>query len=174
MKRIVLAAILAVFFTGCKKAARDTSPDSVPPPTTTRPSPTAGTPGGASPNTSGVAGGRLSGQGGGGGIVGSYRAARRTQALAELSELGKVIALLQVDLGRMPTKEQILADLKKSYSKLYNAVNEGAFILTGTMDAGGLWAYEVDADTMPGFALIGGTASKTTPEELKRYFPAKQ
>ncbi|HEV3387223.1 MAG TPA: hypothetical protein VG097_20560, partial [Gemmata sp.] len=96
----------------------------------------------------------------------------RTDALNEMRTLGQEISLLLTELGRMPTKDQILAAVKMD-KKLLTALNDGSFILTGTTDAGGLWAYEVDADVRPGFALIGGTAAKSTPEELARYFPKK-
>ena len=86
-----------------------------------------------------------------------------------MNTLGQMISLMQNDLGRMPTKEQIVAELKQ-YPKVLEAVNEGAFILTGTNEAGGLWAYEVDADTKPGIALLGGRAARSTPDELAPYF----
>ena len=101
-----------------------------------------------------------------------YGAARRADALNEMKTLGQEISLLLTELGRMPTKDQILAAVKTD-KKLSTAINDGSFILTGTSEAGGLWAYEIDADVKPGIALIGGTAAKSTPEELARYFPKK-
>jgi hypothetical protein len=111
----------------------------------------------------------LGGGGGGGAVQAVRKAARRTQALNEMNTLGQVVQQMMNDAGRMPTKDQIVAELKQ-YPKLLEAINEGAFILTGTTEAGGLWAYEVDADTKPGIALIGGRAARSTPEELQPYF----
>jgi hypothetical protein len=172
MNRIVLVNMLAILFfsAGCNKKPRETVPDSEPPPgkistgrsntPSTGGESTGGTPSGGAPRGSTKLGG----------VVGGVRgAARRTEALNEMRTLGQVISLLQNDLGRMPTKDQVVTELK-AYPKLLEAVNQGAFILTGTTEAGGLWAYEVDADTIPGIALIGGTAMRSKPEELKQYF----
>jgi hypothetical protein len=177
MRSLVIVAVLAA--AGCNKKPKETQPDTAPPP------PVAGGPKQQPANTggpnvgvipSGVAGGvvtnpgAVTGGGGSGGAVQAVRkAARRTQALNEMNTLGQVISLMQTDLGRMPTKEQIVAELKQ-YPKLQEAVTEGAFILTGTTEAGGLWAYEVEADVKAGIALIGGKAARTTPDELAPYF----
>lgn len=184
--RIVLGGALLFALglaVGCKKNQKSTQPDSEPPPgakqdPSKKPNPAQGG------NTGGSGGGNVgiipstvgggivtsTGGGGGGGAVQAVRkAARRTQALNEMNTLGQMISLMQNDLGRMPTKEQIFAELKQ-YPKVLEAVNEGAFILTGTNEPGGLWAYEVDADTKPGIALLGGRATRSTPDELAQYF----
>jgi hypothetical protein len=172
MNRIVLVAMMAILsIVGCNKKPKETVPDSEPPPGKPSTGKSATPPmGGASTGSTpsgGVAGGspRL------GGVVGGVRgAARRTEALNEMKTLGLLISSLQGDLGRMPTKDQIMAEVMKTDRKLYAALNDGAFLLTGTSEAGGLWAYEVDADKIPGIALIGGTATRSTPDELKQYF----
>jgi hypothetical protein len=175
----ILAISLAV---GCSKKTQETVADTTPPPVTQKPtpspspSPAGGNPAGvASSGGGGVSGSPSSGLsvgGGGGAIQNTRQAVRRTEALNEMRTLGQAISLMQTELGRMPTKDQILAELK-AYPKLLTAMTEGSFILTGTTDSGGLWAYEVDADVKPGIALIGGTATKSTPEDLQRYFPKK-
>ena len=181
MNRSVFFCVLAIFLTaGCNKKPKETVPDSPPPPSTTTPSPakitTARSSSETVPSVSANSGGNPSSgtrTGGSGGLVQNIRqAARRTDALNEMRTLGQEISLLLAEFGRMPTKDQILAAVKTNL-KLSAAINEGAFILTGTTEAGGLWAYEVDADVSPGIALIGGTAAKSTPEELARYFPKK-
>jgi hypothetical protein len=183
MNRIVLGGMLAfVLVAGCNKKAKETVPDSAPPPAVQSlppklPSNTSGgtNSGAVSPGAVGGGGGSsgsLSVGGGGGAVQNIRQAARRTEALNEMRTLGQEIALLQNELGRMPTKDQIMTALKTN-SKLWNAINDGSFILTGTMEAGGLWAYEVDADVKPGIALIGGTAMRSTPEDILRYLPKK-
>jgi hypothetical protein len=179
MIRFILMAVLAAgLSTGCgKKTAKNNGqPDSSPPDT---PAPANTSSGGGGPAI--VPGGGIGvvvnpsaalGGGGGGGAVQQVRkAARRTQALNEMNTLGQVISMMQNDLGRMPAREQIMAELKQ-YPTVLQAINEGAFILTGTTEAGGLWAYEVDADTKPGIALIGGRATRSTPDDLRPYFAA--
>jgi hypothetical protein len=173
MIRFLLVALLAVAAGGCgKKTAKNNIPDSSPPPS---PAPANTSSGGPAVVPGGGVGvvvnpsAALGGGGGGGAVQQIRKAARRTQALNEMNTLGQVISMMQNDLGRMPTKEQIVAELKQ-YPQVLAAVNEGSFILTGTTEPGGLWAYEVDADTKPGIALIGGRATRTTPDDLRPYF----
>jgi hypothetical protein len=169
MIRIVLASVLAfAAASGCKKkisapAEPDSAPAAAPNPAPAAPASSAG---GVVFNPSGALGG-----GGGGGAVQAVRkAARRTQALNELKNLGEFIELMRNDMGgRMPTKDQIITGIKKDAPGIAKAIEEGAYILTGTMDGGGLWAYEVDADKQPGVALIGGRAVRSTPEEIQQY-----
>jgi hypothetical protein len=97
------------------------------------------------------------------------KAVRRTQALNEMNTLGQIIEQMRDPFGKMPTREQIVQELQRSYPQLHQAVQEGSYILTGTMDPGGLWAYEVEADIRPGIALIGGRAVRATPEEIAQY-----
>jgi hypothetical protein len=190
---LALAVLLTVALVGCgKKTAKNTGGSDTPDTTDqqsadakgdrgTPPPPSGGGGGGSSGGGGGIssAGGlgivlnptaALGGGGGGGAVQAVRKAARRTQALNELNTLGQVISFMQNDLGRMPTKEQIMAELRQ-YPKLLEAINEGSFILTGTTEAGGLWAYEVDADKIAGIALIGGKATRTTPEDIQRYLP---
>jgi len=178
---LVFALALAA---GCKKP-KPTEPDTAPPPVTPGPRqpPPANTGGAAGgPNVgivpSGVGGGvvtnpgAIAGGGGGGGAVMAVRkAVRRTQALNEMSQLGLLIEELRDPVGKMPTKEQILASLKTTAPTIYKAITEdGSYILTGTTEGSGLWAYEVDADKTAGIALIGGKAMRSTPDELAPYF----
>lgn len=174
---VLVGVLMAVALVGCnktKKVAKTTEPDSAPP---AQPAPAGGSTGsgGEAIMPAGGVGvvvnpqAALGGGGGGGAAQAVRKAARRTQALNEMNTLGQVITLMQTDTGRMPTKEQIVAELKQ-YPQVLAAINEGAFVLTGTTEAGGLWAYEVDADKSPGIALIGGKATRSTPEELAPYF----
>jgi hypothetical protein len=160
MNRIVLLAVLGVILiVGCNKKPKDTSLDTPPP---------AGGSGGISVGL----GGSVQ-NGSGGPLTGAMQAARRTQALNELMNLGVMIEEIRDPSGRMPTKEQILAELKKSAPTILKGIEEGSYILTGTTDGSGLWAYEVDADKQPGVALIGGRATRSSPDEVKRYLGMK-
>jgi len=109
------------------------------------------------------------GGGGGGTIQAVRKAARRTQARNELQQLGLFIEQMRDPFGKMPPREQILQELRQGYPQLYQAIQEGSYILTGTTDGSGVWAYEVEADIRPGLALIGGRVVSTTPEELVHY-----
>jgi type II secretory pathway pseudopilin PulG len=180
MSRLLLiAAFVLVLHGGCKRKPKDTAPDTPPPPAPSNSSPA---PSGNAGSGGVVPGGGLGivvnpqaalGGGGGGGAAQAVRkAARRTQALNEMHNLGLAIEAMRTESGRMPTKDQIVAELKDS-PKVLEAVKEGSIILTGTTDGGGLWAYEVGADTEPGIALIGGKATRTTPDELRQYFQGK-
>ena len=176
MRSLGIAALILVLAVGCKKA-KPKQPDTDPPPAPAQPA-AKNNPGGGGGNVgvvpSAVGGGIVTnpgaatGGGGGGGAIQAVRkAVRRTDALNEMKTLGQVIALMQNDLGRMPTKEQIVAELKQ-YPKLLAAINEGSIILTGTTQAGGLWAYEVDAENSGGISLVGGTAGRTSADDVRQ------
>ncbi len=75
------------------------------------------------------------------------KATRRAQAMNELKNLGELIESMRDPIGKMPTDAQIRMELKKSAPNILKGIEEGAYILTGTTDGGGLWAYEVDADS---------------------------
>lgn len=179
MRVIVLIAVLApLALAGCgKKTAKSTQPDSAPAGDPAPPGPSGGT----NPNNPGiVAGGGVGvvtnpgavagGGGGGGGVMAVRKAARRAQSLNELKQLGTMIEFMYNENGRMPTKDQVLDALKqdRSMGKILEGINEGAYILTGTHDHAGLWAYEVDAEKVGGVALIGGVAQRANAEDVLR------
>ncbi len=176
---LLVGAVLLFGGIGCGRKPPP-KPDTPPPPPVTDASPNTTGPSSPGGGTTGIiptpaAGGGIvnpaAGGGGGGGAIQAVRkAVRRTQALNEMNTLGQIIEQMRDPFGRMPTREQILQELQRSYPQLYQAVAEGAYILTGTTDGGGLWAFEVEADVRPGIALIGGRAVRTTPEELAPYF----
>jgi len=49
------------------------------------------------------------------------------------------------EFGKMPTKDAILNEMKK-YPTLNAGITDGAYILTGTTEGGGMWVYEVDSE----------------------------
>jgi hypothetical protein len=97
------------------------------------------------------------------------KAVRREKAQSELNQLALSIEQLRDPFGKMPTKEEIMADLQRSAPTIFKAIQEGSYILTGTKDPSGLWAYEVDADKHDGLAVIGGRATRSTTDEVKKY-----
>jgi hypothetical protein len=181
VRSLAILTLILVAAAGCKKNPKPAQPDSPAPPVASNPNPPSGGNTGGGGNNVGIVpagavgvvtnpGGVTGGGGGGGAVQAVRKAARRAQALNEMKNLGEFIAQLQDPFGKMPTKEQILADLKRSAPAIHKAVEEGSYILTGTTEPGGLWAYEVDADKTPGIAVIGGRATRSTPDELAPYF----
>ncbi len=146
----VLIGLFAVIGLGCKKKA------AAPVPT---PTPDASG-GGSSQNTNYVSGG---------GAAQNVRlATKRTVALNDMHTLGIAITQWELDNNRMPSvaeTKQLLAQ----YPNILAVVNDGTIVLTGTAERGGLWAYEVDADTRGGIGLVGGTASRYDATAIKQY-----
>ncbi|HEX4612659.1 MAG TPA: hypothetical protein VH092_30975 [Urbifossiella sp.] len=187
MRWFAIIAVCALALAGCKKKKPVALPDSAPEPAPAikkdglpSESPPAASGGGGGGSGIIAAGGgigvvnpvaALGGGGGGGAAMAMRKAVRRTQSLNEMNTLGQVIQMILTDEGRMPNRERILTELKQ-YPQLLTAVSEGSFILTGSAEPGGLWAFEVDADTMPGIALIGGRATRMTPDEMRPYLAA--
>lgn len=187
MRGVAIVAVCALALAGCKKKKPAPAPDSAPEPApavkqdglpTEAPPPASGAGG-----TGGViaAGGgigvvnphaALGGGGGGSALGATLKAARRANAMNELKNIGEIIFAMQLEDGRMPTVDRIKEELKRT-PKLYTGVTEGAYVLTGTTDAGGLYAHEVGADKTPGIAVIAGRAQRTTPDDLRQYFPAQ-
>ncbi|HUR53636.1 MAG TPA: hypothetical protein VMZ71_05875, partial [Gemmataceae bacterium] len=150
-KRSVLAVMMTFALVGCgKKEAK------LPP---------------AGDSPSGGGGG-LSVGGGGGVVQGTRKAVRRTEALNELKNLAETIEFMRDPLGKMPSKDAIMAEAKKSLPNVYKGLTEGSYVLADPIQPGGLWAYEADADTKAGIAVIGGRAGRSTPDDLEQYFAA--
>lgn len=184
MRGIIAVVVLSVAVVGCgKKKVAEAGPDSSPPPlppAPVQPNPSPTPAGGGSGGPAVVPGGgvgvvvnpgaALGGGGSGGAVQAVRKAARRASALNDLKNLGELIESMRDPFGKMPTKDQILAEVKRTMPKVHEAITEGAYVLTGTTEGGGLWAYEVDADKTPGIAVIGGRATRSTPDDLRPYF----
>jgi hypothetical protein len=108
------------------------------------------------------------GGGGGGAAMAVRKAVRRAGAMNEMKNIGEIIETLRSPEGKMPTKDEIIAALKQS-PQLYAGVTEGAYILTGTTDGGGLWLFEVDAENKGGIVVVGGRATRANEDEVKQY-----
>lgn len=103
----------------------------------------------------------------------AYRAGKRVGLQAEMGEIGKLVMVTVTTENRMPTAEEIKADLKTSAAKLYKLVEDGTIILTDTKSQTGLWAYEIDSDKAGGIALVGGVADRKSADEIKALIAAK-
>jgi hypothetical protein len=175
---ILLAFVLGA---GCKKS-KPTHADSDATPIAKQNPPHGGNPGGSGDGNVGIIpsgggggvvtnpGAIAGGGGGGGAAMAVLKATRRAQALNELKNLGELIEGMRDEFGKMPTKERILAELQRSAPKILEGIQKGAYVLTGTTEVGGLWAYEAGADHLAGIAVIGGRAVRSTPDELAPYF----
>ena len=181
MKPLALLVLLsALMATGCKKKATPTPADTTPTPAPAPvpPPPNSGTPGGSGNNQvsvipSGAGGGVVMntggvGGGGGGAAQAVRKAARRASALNDLKNIGELIEQMRDEFGKMPTKDAILNEMKK-YPNLYAGINDGAYIVTGTTEGGGLWVYEVDSENIGGIVVIGGRATRANADEVKQY-----
>jgi hypothetical protein len=182
MRRFVLLAVCVLALAGCKKKPKPAPVEPDPAPGLKKDGLPSESPSGGGGGNGGIiaAGGgigvvnpvqALGGGGGGGAAQAVRKAARRTQALNELKNIGEIIFAMQIENGRMPTAPQILEALKQT-PQLLAGITEGAYVLTGTTEPGGLYAFEVDADKQPGIAVIGGRATRTTPDELRPYLLA--
>ncbi|MBX9581957.1 MAG: hypothetical protein K2X87_16755, partial [Gemmataceae bacterium] len=150
MRRVMLAVTASVGLAGCgKKDADDPAPGGPPPVkvddrnTNFRP--------------------------GAGAVQNVRQAARRTNALVEMKTLGDLVTIMYTEDGRMPSKEQIAASVKRDAPAVAKGIDEGVYILTGATDHGGLWAYEVDADTAGGIVLVAGVANRATADEVQQH-----
>ncbi len=120
----------------------------------------------AAPPTTG--GGNTGYQAGGGALQNVRQAARRTQVANDMRTLGQAVELKYNELGKMPTKQEILADLAQ-YPNVLQSVKEGTIILTGTTDHAGLCAYEVEADSKGGYGLVAAVPNRYDAATIKQY-----
>jgi hypothetical protein len=72
--------------------------------------------------------------------------------------------------GNLPSKETILAELRKDDPKSWRGVQEGAIILTGTRSRKGIWAYTAEPQPSTGKhrVVTEEGLESLTPEELKQ------
>jgi hypothetical protein len=153
---MLIAAAGFLLAAGCEKKKAKTTPT------------TAATAKGGDTPPPAAGGGNTNYQGGAGAAQNIRKAGKRTVALNDMKTLGQAIELKYNDLGKMPTKQEILADLSQ-YPNILSLVKDGTVILTGTTDHAGLWAYEVEADTKGGIGLVGGVANRYDAATIKQY-----
>jgi hypothetical protein len=137
---------------GCKKKA--------PPTAAPTEQPAATQPTGVRGNTNYVAGG--------GAVQNVRQAARRAVALNDMHQIALVIAQWEIENNRMPNRNEIYAALASS-PNLKKLIDDGDVILTGTNRRDGLWAYEVEADTKGGVAVVSGTAARYSADDIRQH-----
>ena len=103
------------------------------------------------------------------------RAGDRAAQLNDFQQLGTLILALDLQNNKMPSIDEIKADLKANVQArdILKKIEEGVIILTGTTNRDGLWAYEVDADKAGGIVYYGGRAERATADEVKGYLGKK-
>lgn len=153
MRLILMTAwVVAMVSSGCKKPA--TTPT------------TAATP---APAPSGGGGGGNTGYISGGGAAQNVRqAARRTITINDMKTLGQLIEIDFTQNGKMPGLNEVKESLRRDSPTILAAINDGTIILCWTAQHEGIWAYEIDADTKGGIAVVTGTASRYDAEQVKK------
>lgn len=105
------------------------------------------------------------------------RAGKRVVQLVDFNGLKTIIFDYELNNNRMPTIEQIKADLKnyQDTNQVLKKVEDGVIILTGTTDKNALWAYEIDADKAGGIVLVGpsGEIKRVSADEAKQLIGKK-
>ena len=124
------------------------------------------------PPQGGGGGGNTNYQPGFGAVQAVRKAGLRTINLNEMKQLGLSVMQAADDFGKMPTAAEIKQMVQQDKT-LAGMIADGTLILTNTTNRGGLWAYEVEADTKGGIVLVAGTASRATADEVKQYLANK-
>jgi len=96
----------------------------------------------------------------------SVRAAQRTATLNDFHQIGIIALQYEIANGAWPGIDELKAELKGDGNAILKKIEAGAILLTGTKDAKGLVAYEVDADKIGGMVLVGTNARKATASEV--------
>ncbi|CAN5630185.1 hypothetical protein BH11PLA2_BH11PLA2_13100 [soil metagenome] len=149
MNKYILLLLIVVAACGCKKkSVASAAPDPAP-------APSGATQSARDTNY----------QAGGGAVTNVHRRAERVKVEAELQQLGQLMTVQYNELGRMPKIDEIKSYLNQAQNILGH-INQGNIILTGTTNYSGLWAYQAEADTLGGSALVGGTPNKYSKEEF--------
>lgn len=147
MSRLLLIVVIAVSL-GCRKAPKTTETQ---PPVDPR-------------NTNY--------QPGAGALVNSARAGKRLAAMNDFEQLKTFIYAYELDNNRMPTKEQLRAELANA-GNLLKLIDEGAILLPTTMQKQGLCAYEVDADKAGGIVIVAGNVERKSADDAKTLIAQK-
>ena len=154
---LMTACLFAIASSGCKKPAAPTVPTAAPP----APAPSGGGGGGGGGGNTGFVSG-------GGAAQNVRQAARRTITINDMKTLGQLIEIDFTQNGKMPGLNEVKESLKRDSPTILAAINEGTIILCWTAQHEGIWAYEIDADTKGGIAVVTGTASRYDAEQVKQ------
>ena len=107
-------------------------------------------------------------QSGAGAVQNVRKAAQRSATLNDFHQLGRFMTQLELESNTMPQPAEVKAYIQRDAPKIVALIDDGSIILTGTRNRGGLWAYEVEADTLGGVGLVGGTAQRMKADEIKQ------
>ena len=111
-------------------------------------------------------------QPGAGAMINSARAGKRLAAMNDFDQLKFFIFEYELNNNRMPTKDELRAELK-SAANLLKLIDEGAIVLPATMRKDGLWAYEVDADKAGGIVILAGNIERKNADDAKQLIAQK-
>ena len=103
---------------------------------------------------------------GDGALINSARAGKRVAAMNDFDQLKTFIFAYELEYNRMPTKDELRAELKNA-ANLLKLIDEGAIVLPTAMQKQGLWAYEVDADKAGGIVIDSGNVGRKSADEVK-------
>lgn len=105
------------------------------------------------------------------------RAGKRMAQMHDFDQMKLFIFSYELENNRMPTIDQIKADLKNypDASEILKKIEDGVIVLTGTTDKNSLWAYEIDADKAGGIVCVGpsGAIKRATADEAKQLIGKK-
>ncbi len=109
---------------------------------------------------------------GDGALINSARAGKRVAAMNDFDQLKTFIFAYELENNRMPTKDELRAELKNA-ANLLKLIDEGAIVLPTAMQKQGLWAYEVDADKAGGIVIDSGNVGRKSADEVKKLLGQK-
>jgi hypothetical protein len=103
------------------------------------------------------------------------RAGERGAQLVDFGSLKDIIFALKLFNSKMPTAEEIKADLKANPDghKLLKKITDGVIILTNTKDEYSLVAYEIDADKAGGIVIVGNEVKQASADEVRQLLGKK-
>ncbi len=106
-------------------------------------------------------------QAGAGVVVNTVKAGKRTGVMLDYEQLKTIIFAMELENGRMPSKEEIRTELARNGKNLLKLIDEGAIIMPTQPESQGIWAYEVDADKAGGIVIYANSVGRKTADEVK-------
>jgi hypothetical protein len=96
-------------------------------------------------------------------------AVRRVVAMNDMSQLHLFIENASLATGRMPTQQQILAELQRPAPNLYALLNDKSVILTGVRAREGIWAYTQEPQHGGDHIVISSSGvQRMSPQALRQ------
>jgi hypothetical protein len=101
-------------------------------------------------------------------ILGPVQAGRKaSQRIVTANELRNIHLFINSAID-VPSKEQIIAAMKQEDPKAYQLIQDGAIVLTGARSREAVWAYEKDAPTNGGWAVVSSGPDRMTAAQLQQ------